>query len=132
MSEPDETFIVPPEYRLIERPGESRELYRPADPALIVIGDDMVLGSKKHTVGATKIWTVDYSVWLDNAASIAQFNAVSSSETLTVGQTQILGKEATFTVTGGAVNEQVTITLTVSDTFGNVQPDTVLFMVVAP
>jgi hypothetical protein len=49
----------------------------------------MLLGSKSHTAGNTKRWTVSY-YWLDNAAEIQHVDVQSSSTTCTVNQPQIL------------------------------------------
>jgi hypothetical protein len=92
----------------------------------------MLLGSKTHTVGDTKQWTIDYDRWLDNAATIQTITAVSSSTTCTVSVPTILGHQVRFLVSGGTLNETCTVTLTMTDSFGNVKKDTLAFTVVAP
>ena len=91
-----------------------------------------LLGSQQHTVSDTKRWVVDYSDWLDNTATISQINVQSSSVTCTVGNISILGQEIIFFLTGGTLNEQLTLSLTMNDSFGNIKNDTIAFTVVAP
>jgi hypothetical protein len=92
----------------------------------------MVLGSRTHTAGDVRRWTIDYDAWLDNTATIEQFTAASSSATCTIGQTSILGHQAIFFLSGGIVNEQLTVTLVMTDSLGNIKNDTINFTVVAP
>jgi hypothetical protein len=75
---------------------------------------------------------VDYDDWLDNAATIEQIDVESNSATCTVGNISILGREIVFFLSGGVVNEQVTLSLTMTDSLENVKNDTVSFVVVAP
>jgi hypothetical protein len=51
---------------------------------------------------------------------------------LTVTAPTILGKDVQFFVAGGTLGETATITLTMTDSFGNVKTDTLAFTVVAP
>jgi hypothetical protein len=92
----------------------------------------MLLGSKQHTVGDTKRWTVDYDQWLANTATIAQIDVQSSSITCTVGNVSILGHSIVFYLTGGTLNEQLTVSLTMTDDLGNIKNDTIAFTCVAP
>lgn len=132
MSDPEFTVIAPAQNFVVYIPYEGRGITIAEESYLIVVGDDMILGSKKHTVGDSITWTVDYGVWLANAAAIAQFVPVSSSTTLTVSNVKVLGEEATFLLSGGALNEQATVTVTMTDTNGNIKNDTIQFTVVAP
>jgi hypothetical protein len=91
-----------------------------------------LLGSKTHTSGDTKRWTVNYDCWLANSATIEQIDIQSNSTTCTVGDISILGRDIIFFLTGGVVNEQVTLSLVMTDNLGNVKNDTVSFVVVAP
>jgi hypothetical protein len=75
---------------------------------------------------------VDYDDWLDNAATIEQIDVESNSATCTVGNISILGREIVFFLSGGVVNEQVTLSLTMTDSLENVKNDTVSFVIVAP
>jgi hypothetical protein len=75
---------------------------------------------------------VDYDDWLDNAATIEQIDVESDSATCTVGNISILGREIVFFLSGGIVNEQVKLSLTMTDSLENVKNDTVSFVVVAP
>jgi hypothetical protein len=77
-------------------------------------------------------WRVDYDDWLDNAATIEQIDVESNSATCTVGNISILGREIVFFLSGGVVNEQVTLSLTMTDSLENVKNDSVSFVVVAP
>jgi hypothetical protein len=75
---------------------------------------------------------VDYDDWLDNAATIEQIDVESNSATCTVGNVSILGREIVFFLSGGVVNEQVTLSLVMTDSLENVKNDTVSFVIVAP
>ena len=92
----------------------------------------MILGSKQHTVGDTKRWQIEYGRWLDNTATIEDASVVSSSASLTVSSPTILGREVVFLLSGGEVNETVTLSIEMTDSLGNVKHDTILFTVVAP
>jgi hypothetical protein len=92
----------------------------------------MLLGSKKHTATATKRWRLDYSRWLENTAEIVDATVASSSVTCSAENTTILGKEVVFFLTGGEVGETFTVSVIITDNLGNIQPDTIVFTVVAP
>jgi hypothetical protein len=91
-----------------------------------------LLGSKQHTEGDTRRWTINYEDWLDNAAKIEQADVQSDSATCTVGGIEILGNDVVFFLNGGVVGERLTIELTMTDNLGNIKHDTVKFTVVAP
>lgn len=90
-----------------------------------------LLGSKQHTVGDTKRWTVDYEDWLDNAASIETIDVQSDSDTCTIGSHEIDGPNIVFFLVGGTLNEQLTVTLQMTDSFGNIKNDTIAFTCIA-
>ena len=92
----------------------------------------MLQASKSHTAGNTIRWRLDYKHWLDNAADIVTMNITSSSPTLSAGQIQILGKHLYFFLIGGNVGEQATISLAMTDNFGETKRDTLQITVVAP
>jgi hypothetical protein len=92
-----------------------------------------LLASRNQTVSARTRWVVDYSDWLCNT-TLATWALVSSSTTAAVDagafnpeQTQVI-----FFVIGGVLNETFTVTLTVSDSLGQIRIDTINFTVVAP
>ena len=91
-----------------------------------------MLGSKAHTAGNTIRWRVDYKYWLDNAAEIVTMTIGSSSTDLQATNIQMLGRHVYFLLTGGTANEQVTLSLAMSDNFGNRKLDTLQITVVAP
>jgi len=92
----------------------------------------MILGSKIHTAGDTKRWRISYAKWLANAVNIATAVLTSSSATCTVDDSVVLGDEVVFFLTGGVQGENVTVSVAMTDTDGNVKNDTILFTVVAP
>ncbi|HEX6825733.1 MAG TPA: hypothetical protein VF077_05385 [Nitrospiraceae bacterium] len=92
----------------------------------------MILGSKTHTVGDTKLWRVTYDRWLDNTATITAATVVSSSTTCTVTTPTVLGREVTFYLNGGDPGETLTLSIRMTDSLGNIKNDTILFTVVAP
>jgi len=91
----------------------------------------MLLASRSHTAGDTKRWTVRYDEWLDNT-EIAQMEVVSNLPSCTIGNITILGTEIVFFLSGGNANEQLTLTLTMTDDLGNIKQDTVAFTIVPP
>ena len=91
-----------------------------------------LLASKSHTAGDTKKWTVDYSQWLDNTASISQITVTSGNPDFTISNVLILGPQITFLISGGLLNDQTTLLLTMTDDLGNIKQDTVAFTAVAP
>jgi hypothetical protein len=92
----------------------------------------MLLGSKQHTAGDTKRWRIDYSRWLGNAVDIATAVLTSSSATCTVDDSVVLGDEVVFFLSGGVQGENVTVSVAMTDTDGNLKNDTIAFTVVAP
>lgn len=92
----------------------------------------MLLGSKQQTVGDTKRWRVNYSRWLDNTATLQSTTVTSSSSTCTVSNVSILGYEVIFFLVGGVLNETLTVSVQITDSFGNVKHDTIAFTVLAP
>lgn len=93
----------------------------------------MLLGSKIHTAGDTKRWTVDYSRWLENPANIVSAAMTSSSLSCTITPpATVLGKEVIFFLSGGTVGEKLTVAITMTDSDTNIKKDTIAFTVVAP
>lgn len=92
----------------------------------------MLLGSKAHTAGDTRRWVIKYGKWLDNTAEVQQIAVTSSSVTCTVANTQTLGNDIIFFLTGGAVGETLTVALEMTDSLGNIKNDTINYTVVAP
>ena len=92
----------------------------------------MLLGSKQHTAGDTKRWRIDYSRWLANAVNIESAVVTSSSATCTTDDSVVLGDEVVFFLTGGVQGETLTVSVTMTDTDGNVKNDTIAFTVIAP
>jgi len=92
----------------------------------------MLLGSKRHTATATTRWLLDYSRWLDNTATIIDATVASSSPTCSAENTTILGKEVVFFLTGGETGETFVVSVIITDSLGNIKPDTIAFTVLAP
>jgi len=90
-----------------------------------------LLGSKQHTEGDTRRWTIHYEDWLANGANIEQIDVQSDSLTCTIGEVTILGPDVFFLLAGGVLNERVNVTLTMGDNLGNIKHDTIAFTVVA-
>lgn len=91
----------------------------------------MLLGSKRHTENATTRWRLDYSRWLENTAEIIDATVASSSATCTAGNAAVLGKEVVFFLAGGERGETFTVSIIITDSLGNIKPDTIAFTVVA-
>lgn len=91
-----------------------------------------LLGSRQHTEGDTRRWTVKYHRWLDNTATIITADVVSLSPTCTVSQIKVLGQDVVFLLVGGELGETFTVTITITNSFGNIKTDTISFHVVSP
>jgi hypothetical protein len=127
----NDLLIVPEEDRCLVVTEEERTIEIAAEIRIIEVTDMPLLNSKQHTAGDTKLWTVQYGRWLDNTANIEQIDVASSSADFTVSNEQILGTDITFFLSGGSVNERTTLTLTMTDSLGNIKHDTVFFTGVA-
>jgi len=94
----------------------------------------MLLGSKNHTEGDIRRWTVSYGRWLANTATIEQAKSTvtSSSTTCTVNNVSVLGDEIIFFLTGGVQGETFTVSIKMVDSFTNEKNDTISFHCVAP
>jgi hypothetical protein len=129
----DEIVIIPAEGRVLTIPYEPRDIDVPAEwRELEVRRDQMLIASKAHTAGNIIRWRLGYEHWLDNAAEITGMQITSSAADLTVSNIQMLGRHVYFMLTGGTANEQATLTLVMSDNFGNVKKDTLQMTVVPP
>jgi hypothetical protein len=91
-----------------------------------------LLASKQHTAGDKRLWTVNYSRWLDNTATIEQADVTSGSDTCDIVDITILGKDVVFFLDGGDLGETFVVTITITDSFGNTKTDTISFHVLAP
>jgi hypothetical protein len=127
----ENTLTVPEENRTLVVVGEERTIRVPGEWRVIEVGTMSLIQSKQHTVGDTRRWTVTYEDWLANTATIETIDVQSSSPTCTVGDTLILGREIVFFLSGGTLNERLTVTLTMTDDLGNIKTDTISFTVVA-
>jgi hypothetical protein len=112
----DRIITVPPEWRKIKVEKDST----------------MPLASKRHTVGDTRKWTVDYERWLDNTVDIQTIDVQSSSTSCTIQSSEILGDTVVFFLTGGNLGETLTVSLTMTDTDGNIKNDQIYYTVVSP
>ena len=92
----------------------------------------MPLASKAHTAGNTVDWTICYGRWLGDAAEISNATVVSSSPTCPVTGVTVLGDDVVFFLSGVEVGDQLTLTLTMSDTRGRTKLDSIQFTVVPP
>jgi hypothetical protein len=131
MDEEEHIIFIPAEDREIIIPAEEREIEIAAEIRELEV-TTMLQASKAHTAGNNVRWKVNYDSWLDNAVEIQTMNITSSSATLTIGQIQVLGRHIYFFLTGGNVNEQATITLTMIDTINEKKVDTLQITVVTP
>lgn len=128
----DDTFIVPEENRLLVVVPEERIIVVPPEWRAIKVMGTMLIASKPHTQGDTKLWTIQYDRWLANTATIEAIDVQSDSTTCTVNSPTILGSDVEFALTGGVIGERVTLILTMTDSLGNIKHDTIKFTVVAP
>ena len=93
----------------------------------------MLIKSDSHPVGGTIRWRVQYGRWIENTAYILGTSTIESNNTAYgVGALTVEGKDLVFIVSGGALNQAVTLTVTMRDSLGNVLPDTINLIGVNP
>jgi hypothetical protein len=127
----DDVISVPKETRLLVIVPEERTIVVPPEWRAIRVMETMIIASKQHTEGDTKLWTIKYNRWLANTATIEQIDVQSDSVTCTVGSPTILGSDVVFLLEGGTLGERVSVTLTMTDSLGNIKHDTIKFTVIA-
>jgi hypothetical protein len=127
----DDVAIVPKETRLLVIAPEERTIVVPPEWRAIRVLETMIIASKQHTEGDSKLWTIKYDRWLANTATIEQIDAVSDSATCMVSTPTILGTDVVFLLEGGTLGERVTVKLTMTDSLGNIKHDTIKFTVIA-
>ena len=89
-----------------------------------------LLGSKQHTEGDRRRWTIKYGRWLDNTATIEQADVTSPSSTCTIDDVSVLGQDVIFYLNDGILGETLTVTIKITDSFENEKTDTISFHVV--
>jgi hypothetical protein len=93
----------------------------------------MLIKSDSHPVGGTIRWRVKYGQWIENTAYIlGTSTVVSDTASYVVSGLTVEGKDLVFLVAGGALNVSATLTVSMRDSLGNVLPDTIALMGVAP
>ena len=88
----------------------------------------------KHTVGNTRRFVVDYRDWMNRGTTMTAFTAVvSAGAVATVSGAAIQGDDTgVFFVAGGLLDEEFTVTLTLTTSYGEIKIDEVPFVVVSP
>lgn len=131
-----DTIIIQKESRTLTLAPQSRSIALLAESRAIALEEYpmALLASKQHTVGDTRRWTVRYKRWLDNTVNIKTITVTSSSATCTIGMPApaIVGSDVQFFLTGGVLNETLTVSLQMVDSVGNTKNDTISYTVVAP
>jgi hypothetical protein len=127
----DDMLTVPVEERVLVIVPEQRTIVVPPEWRTIRVLETMIIASKQHTQGDTKLWTVKYDRWLANTATIEQVDVQSDSVTCTVSSPTILGSDVVFLLEGGTLGERVTVALEMTDSLGNIKHDTIKFTVIA-
>lgn len=96
----------------------------------------MKLGRKPHTAGAEIRYEVDYSNWLAEGDTLSQTctvsNATPAVTDVTVNGLVIMTQHLYFFVRGGTVGEVFTVQVTVKDSRGETDIDTIEYFVIAP
>lgn len=90
-----------------------------------------MLGRKNHTAGARSRYTVVYSKWLEAGARITDATVTSSSTTATVDTVNVQPDRVHFFLNGGVVGEEPVVSLEITDSLGQIKPDTAQFLVIA-
>lgn len=89
-----------------------------------------LLGRKRHTAGARLRYTVDYSDWLETGERLTGVAVVSSSATAIVEAISNQPTQIRFYLDGGIVGEEMLVSLTVTDSIGQIKLDAAQFLVV--
>lgn len=85
------------------------------------------------TVGDVRRFVLDYNEWLPRGDTITACTITSSSTTTTVGSVTVLqGNYVSLMVTGGLLNEVVTLSIQATTNRGAVKNDTLSLFVVSP
>ncbi len=100
----------------------------------------MKLARKPHTVGDRIRYEIDYSNWLAEGDTLvdtdpSDVTVVVSTEGIddvTISDVQVMTQHLYFFVEGGSEGETFTVTVTITDSRGEVAIDTIDFFVVAP
>lgn len=94
----------------------------------------MLLGTRNITQGDTRRVVVDYSEFLAQGAILASETVIMSSGATSTVQNATLSenkKMLIFFVTAGALNENFTVSVQITDSQGETVNDTINFTVVA-
>lgn len=92
----------------------------------------MLLGSKQHTAGDTRLWKISYDRWLDNTATIQEIELTPDADDCTIDDIVILGREVNFILAGGTINTTCVVAVKMTDSLKNVKTDSLMFTFVAP
>jgi hypothetical protein len=91
------------------------------------------LGRKNHVAGASRArYMVDYSEWLPDGARIIDAMVSSSSPTAIVDTVTWQPDRVYFFLNGGLAGEELIVSIRIADSIGQIKPDGMQFLVVAP
>jgi len=92
----------------------------------------MLLANRAHTVGNRKKYVIDYSQWLNEGVTVSAAVVTSDSTTATVDGVTPLADRIEFFLNGGVLNENVTLSVRMTNTKTEIKNDTINVFVVAP
>jgi hypothetical protein len=93
----------------------------------------MLLAKKNHTVGKVRQYYVEYCDALRDGDWLTAASVTSDHASATISGVAIIeGHKITFFVSGGALNEDFTVTIVATSNTTEVTNDTIAFHVVAP
>jgi len=130
VNEEENVIIVPAEVREIIIPYDSRTIEIPSEQRIIYVEKEGFMFSKQHTLGNVIRWKVNYTRWLDRAATIVSAQVTSSSTTCTVSQTIVQGDDIIFYLSGGTSGETLTVSVAMVDNVGETKNDAIKFTVI--
>src|SRR5215471_6446483 len=102
MNEEENVIIVPAAVREIVILYENHTIEILSEQRIVYVEKEGFMFSRQHTLGNVIRWKVNYTRWLDKAATIVSAQVTSSSTTCTVSQTIVQGDDIIFYLSGGA------------------------------
>lgn len=90
------------------------------------------IANNPHTVGNRIRYSLDYSIWLPDGVSVTSATVVSSSTTCTVDTITFPDNKVFFFLNGGKLAEVLIVTVSMTDSKGEIKLDTMRFFCVNP
>lgn len=93
---------------------------------------DMIMAKKRWTAGDTRKIVVSYDAFLETGAMIVTATVTSDAGSISGISTIESARKVQFFLAGGIANTVLTVTVQITDSFGQVVTDTIEYAVEAP